>query len=117
VRRGEKRLRALVDIADAMGYTTGSTIEEAVWLEAARIAGSGRPPRDIVVMLKAKALDAAERPQPCRSCGQPVESARRCYAIPTCYRCLPPPRPLPVNLPRSMRTTTNQEGEARDGEA
>ena len=30
------------------------------------------------------------------ACGRPVETARRCYAIPTCYACLPPPPPLPV---------------------
>ena len=31
---------------------------------------------------------------PCRQCGNMVEEARRCYAIPTCYVCLPPPPPL-----------------------
>ena len=35
-------------------------------------------------------------PIACRSCGAPVEEARRCYAVPTCYTCLPPPPPLPV---------------------
>lgn len=29
----------------------------------------------------------------CASCGGPVELARHCYAIPTCYDCLPPPEP------------------------
>lgn len=33
---------------------------------------------------------------PCRQCGLAVESERRCYAIPTCYACLPPPEPLPI---------------------
>lgn len=32
----------------------------------------------------------------CHGCGKPVEEARRCYAIPMCYACLPPPPPLPV---------------------
>ena len=32
----------------------------------------------------------------CRQCGKEVEEARRCYAIPTCYACLPPPEPLPI---------------------
>lgn len=32
----------------------------------------------------------------CRHCGRAVEEARRCYAVPVCYACLPPPRPLPV---------------------
>lgn len=31
---------------------------------------------------------------PCAWCARPVEPARRCYAIPTCYRCLPPPPPI-----------------------
>lgn len=33
----------------------------------------------------------------CAECGGPVEEARHCYAIPTCYRCLPSPPPLPIN--------------------
>jgi hypothetical protein len=32
----------------------------------------------------------------CACCGREVEEARRCYASPTCYACLPPPEPLPV---------------------
>lgn len=33
-------------------------------------------------------------PRACRSCGGTVEPARQCYAIPTCYACLPPPPAL-----------------------
>ncbi len=32
----------------------------------------------------------------CRRCGKTVEPQRECYAIPTCFACLPPPPPLPV---------------------
>jgi hypothetical protein len=32
----------------------------------------------------------------CASCGGPVEEPRWCYAVPTCYSCLPPPEPLPT---------------------
>lgn len=32
----------------------------------------------------------------CVRCAMPVEEARRCYVIPTCYECLPPPKPLPI---------------------
>ncbi len=32
----------------------------------------------------------------CVVCGQRVEPARECYAIPHCYGCLPPPESLPV---------------------
>lgn len=35
-------------------------------------------------------------PIPCRTCGKLVEPERRCYAIPTCYACLPPPKALPL---------------------
>jgi len=42
-------------------------------------------------------------PIPCQTCGKPVEHGRRCYAIPTCYGCLPPPPPLPIAYPRSMK--------------
>lgn len=31
----------------------------------------------------------------CVRCGRDVEETRRCYAIPHCYACLPPPPPLP----------------------
>lgn len=32
----------------------------------------------------------------CCHCRRPVEEARKCYAIPFCYACLPLPEPLPV---------------------
>jgi hypothetical protein len=32
----------------------------------------------------------------CTQCGLPVEDGRKCYASPICYRCLPPPDPLPI---------------------
>ena len=32
-----------------------------------------------------------DQPPDCRECGKPCEKARWCYAIPTCYACLPPP--------------------------
>ncbi len=35
-------------------------------------------------------------PANCASCGEPVEKVRWCYAIPTCFACLPPPPPLEV---------------------
>ena len=34
----------------------------------------------------------------CRKCGRTVEPERECFAIPTCFACLPPPPPLPVHL-------------------
>lgn len=39
---------------------------------------------------------AWDEDQPCARCGDLVEPARRCYAVPTCYVCLPPPEPLPI---------------------
>lgn len=32
----------------------------------------------------------------CVQCRGPVEPDRHCYVHPTCYRCLPPPEPLPI---------------------
>ena len=32
----------------------------------------------------------------CKQCGGVAEEARRCYATPVCFKCLPPPPPLPV---------------------
>ncbi len=37
----------------------------------------------------------------CRMCGKQVEKQRICYAVPTCYACLPPPPPLKDALPAS----------------
>lgn len=33
----------------------------------------------------------------CRRCGATVEPERECYAVPTCYACLPPPPRMPVH--------------------
>jgi len=33
------------------------------------------------------------------ACGRPVEPERHCYAVPTCYACLPPPPPIPIAKP------------------
>lgn len=38
----------------------------------------------------------ATAPIRCVECGQVVEKERECYANPTCFKCLPPPEPLPV---------------------
>lgn len=43
-----------------------------------------------------RAIAVTIDPFMCRSCGREVEPARRCYAVPTCFACLPPPPPLPV---------------------
>lgn len=45
----------------------------------------------------------------CRTCGKLVEEARRCYAIPTCYGCLPPPEPLPIVEPKKRRQRKKAE--------
>lgn len=34
--------------------------------------------------------------RPCHQCGKPVEKIREHYVLPTCYACLPPPKPLKV---------------------
>ena len=58
----------------------------------------------------------------CVQCGNSVEEARRCYAHPTCFACLPPPAPLPVsdNLHYDKRTSkerTPPESEVEAAEA
>jgi hypothetical protein len=45
----------------------------------------------------------------CRACGKDVEEARRCYAIPVCYACLPPPEPLKVISAEEMKQMTTGE--------
>lgn len=39
---------------------------------------------------------AAKDGPSCVCCGGSVEADRHCYVHPTCYRCLPPPEPVPV---------------------
>lgn len=41
-------------------------------------------------------LKGGRRAVPCAECGLEVPEARRCYATPVCYACLPPPPPLPI---------------------
>ena len=47
----------------------------------------------------------------CRKCGRTVEPERECYAIPTCFACLPPPPPMTV-LPSFAAWQEKQEREA-----
>lgn len=47
----------------------------------------------------------------CRKCGRTVEPERECYAIPTCFTCLPPPPPMAVH-PGFAEWTKKQEEEA-----
>lgn len=50
-------------------------------------------------------------PYPCVRCGRPVEETRRCYAIPHCYGCLPPPPPLEtVELPGAKESPSGDGG-------
>jgi hypothetical protein len=37
-----------------------------------------------------------DEPLRCKQCGGVAEEARRCYATPVCFACLPPPKPLPI---------------------
>lgn len=30
----------------------------------------------------------------CQTCRGPVEPERKCFAVPTCFKCLPPPPPM-----------------------
>jgi hypothetical protein len=39
----------------------------------------------------------------CVRCDWPVEHARRVYAVPTCYKCLPPPPALPISRPTPLQ--------------
>jgi hypothetical protein len=45
----------------------------------------------------------ANEPLRCKQCGGVAEEARRCYATPVCFACLPPPAPLPVAKLRSAK--------------
>lgn len=45
----------------------------------------------------------------CEQCGLEVENARRCFAHPTCFKCLPPPEPLPIAKLRNYVTLSVEE--------
>jgi hypothetical protein len=47
----------------------------------------------------------------CRKCGRTVEPERECYAIPTCFACLPPPPPMAAH-PGFAAWQKRQEEEA-----
>jgi hypothetical protein len=68
---------------------------------AGRLAAEGDAMRNIAVLALAEEADPTASlrailavPRACRACGCVVEPARQCYAVPTCYACLPPPPPL-----------------------
>ena len=54
-----------------------------------------------------------DEPVQLAQCGRVVARARHCYAIPTCYVCLPPPEPLEIiELPMNAREARTK---AEDG--
>lgn len=60
-----------------------------------------------VYWLKGKAGCVCEAalsvPTRCVECGEPVELGRECYALPTCYTCLPPPLPMQIAIAHEMQ--------------
>jgi hypothetical protein len=40
----------------------------------------------------------------CRNCQRPCEEQRWTWATPTCFACVPPPKPLPI---RHLRSCTD----------
>ncbi len=65
---------------------------------AVRLATEGDAMRNIAIAALAGKTDPSRAlrailavPRVCRTCGRCVEPLRRCFAIPTCYTCLPPP--------------------------
>ncbi|HVE12152.1 MAG TPA: helix-turn-helix transcriptional regulator [Elusimicrobiota bacterium] len=55
-------------------------------------------------------------PGRCNGCGGVVEEARKVYAIPVCYKCLPPPPPIPV-APWPPAKTPDPAPDPQAGEA
>lgn len=64
--------------------------------EAERIVRDALAKRIAELEAKVKELEGYLRSVWCRTCGKPVEPERACFAIPTCYACLPPPQKLPT---------------------
>lgn len=100
-----KELAALLD--HGAGGALGSKLVALVYREAAQrvrnIHGFRHHDRLLAREFDERAREADTTVQACRTCGKPVEAARRCYMTPTCYACLPPPDVLKVSLPRSQR--------------
>lgn len=44
--------------------------------------------------VEARALLGWDAPKSCRYCGEDVGIDRRCFAVPVCVACLPPPPPV-----------------------
>lgn len=51
---------------------------------------------------EARELLGWNTPKACKYCGDDVGVERRCFAVPVCYQCLPPPEPLRTVRTRSM---------------
>jgi hypothetical protein len=77
------------------------TDEERAYIDERLDAGAA-PRADLIRKLvrlsdaRLKRIQELERWPRCARCTGPVEDQRRCYANPVCYRCLPPPQPLPI---------------------
>jgi hypothetical protein len=70
------------------GITEGRVAEECL--------RTGIPASEEWIKVARDIIAAFGAPVPCAQCGEAVEAARKCYAIPTCYECLPPPEGLKV---------------------
>jgi hypothetical protein len=80
-----------------VGTDCGREVYEAISM--AFIEPNARPHAD------ARSADSVQADvglgRACVRCGKRVEKVRECYALPTCYACLPPPEPLEIIEPNA----------------
>lgn len=96
-------VRVAVEARAAIGVPDSASVDLTEL--AIRLAAEGDAMRNIAVAAIVAPRRAAHTaalqailaiPRACRSCGGTVEPVRQCYAVPTCYGCLPPPPALEV---------------------
>lgn len=87
----EERLRAMVAAFEVIEQAAIKPVSDELAQAKAELKASLEKEE----ILQARILEL-ERTARCVRCGQFVEEDRRCYAIPHCYKCLPPPPPVPI---------------------
>lgn len=97
ISRSFKKSEELARLLDeTVGGSLGSKLLALAYREAAQrvrnLHGFRRHDRLLAREFDETARRAETSTQPCRTCRKPVEAARRAYAVPTCFACLPPPK-------------------------
>lgn len=84
------------NVCNPMEPVAGVTAEQRAYLRAVLVAAAMNALPLLIAELRELKAEVKRVAFPCRQCGKPCEPERYCYATPTCFACLPPPKPLSI---------------------